>query len=83
MRFGILEEVVDVRNLFSALISFCLGVFFAGVWLTTIFYDGGSIGKPSVLVGILGLPLAAAFFIWLSYRSPAGWLQWLSLRLWS
>jgi len=68
MRFGILEEVVDVRNLFSALFSFCLGVFFTIVWLTTIFYDSGSIGKPSVLVGILGLPLAAAFFVWLSYR---------------
>jgi len=68
MRFGILEEVVDVRNYFSALISFGLGVYFAIVWLTTIFYDSGSIGKPTVLLGILGLPLAAAFFVWLSYR---------------
>jgi hypothetical protein len=68
MRFGILEEVVDVRNFFSALISFGLGVFFAIVWLTTIFYDSGSIGKPTVLLGILGLPLAAVFFVWLSYR---------------
>lgn len=68
MKIGILEEVVDVRHFLSALISFGLGIYFAIVWLTTIFYDSGSIGEPTVLLGILGLPLAAAFFVWLSFR---------------
>ena len=58
-----------MRNLMSTLISLCLGVFFSAVWLTTVFYDGESIGETNVLLAVIGLPIAAAFFMWLGYRS--------------
>ena len=56
-------------NLTSAILSLCLGVFFAAVWLDMILFDSETLSSVSSLVGFFFFPLAAAFFLWLAYKT--------------